>query len=72
MGGSAMKGKPRGVNPARILRPSMRLYFFVILAFAAAAVALRYWYLAMGELGVALLLFLYSKTRAGKGTLSKE
>ncbi len=56
-----MKGKPRGVNPARILRPSMRLYFFVILAFAAAAVALRYWYLAMGELGVALLLFLYSR-----------
>ncbi len=56
-----MKEKPFGAGIARIFRPSMRLYFFVILAFAVAAAVLRYWYLAMGELAVTLLLFLYSR-----------
>ena len=56
-----MKKRIQGIGAARLLRPSMRMYFFVILAFAAAAIVLRYWYLAIGELAVALLLFLYSR-----------
>ena len=56
-----MKNKHIGAALARAFRPSMRMYFFVILIFAAAAIALRYWYLAIGELAVALLLFIYSR-----------
>ena len=56
-----MPEKPVGRVLGRIFRPSMRMYFFVILAFAVAAIVLRYWYLAVGELAVALLLFLYSR-----------
>ena len=39
----------------------MRMYFVVILLFTAAAVALRYWYLAIGELAVVLLLLFYTR-----------
>ena len=56
-----MKEKPFGRVLARVLRPSMRMYYFVILAFAIAAIVLQYWYLALGELAVALLLFLYGE-----------
>ncbi len=56
-----MSGKPRGAGLARLVRPSMRLYFLVILVFTAAAIALRYWYLAIGELAVVLLLLFYTR-----------
>ena len=56
-----MKGKPGGKGIARLVRPSMRLYFLVILVFTAAAIALRYWYLAIGELAVVLLLLFYTR-----------
>ena len=59
-----MNGKHRGAGFARLLRPSMRLYFLVILIFIAAAIALRYWYLAIGELAVALLLLFYTRLRS--------
>ena len=56
-----MKEKPRNGNMPRVLRPSMRLYFIVILLFAAAAVVMRYWILGAAEFLCALILFLYSR-----------
>ena len=56
-----MKGKPRGSGLARLIRPSMRLYFVVILLFTVAALVLRYWYLAIGEAAVVLLLLFYTR-----------
>ena len=56
-----MNGRPRGSGLARLVRPSMRLYFVVILLFTVAALALRYWYLAIGEAAVVLLLFFYTR-----------
>ncbi len=51
-----MKEKPRNGNMPRVLRPSMRLYFIVILLFAAAAVVMRYWILGAAEFLCALIL----------------
>ena len=45
----------------RLFRPSMRLYFTVLVIFALAAMLLRHWELAVIELLVCLLLFLYSR-----------
>lgn len=44
---------------ARLLQPGMALYFLVLLAFAAAALAFQMYYLAIVEAAVALLLFIY-------------
>ena len=55
---------------SRLLRPGMRLYFIVIVLFAAAAALFNY-YLALGYLAVGLILFIYSKlaTRRQKKAL---
>lgn len=42
----------------RLLRPTRGAYFLVMLAFCAAAVVLRHFWLACAELGVTLVLFL--------------
>ena len=42
----------------RFFRPSMRLYFAVLVVFGVAALALRYWELGAAELLAALLLLL--------------
>ena len=56
-----MKEKPWSAGIARMFRPSMRLYFVVILLFIVGAFAMRCWYLAVGELAVALLLLFYTR-----------
>lgn len=45
---------------ARLFRPSMRMYFFVLVLFVAAAVFFRQYLLAGVEAGLLLLLLLYS------------
>ncbi|MBR4703466.1 MAG: DHH family phosphoesterase [Oscillospiraceae bacterium] len=45
----------------RFFRPSMRLYFAVLLLFSLLALVLRHWELAVIELLVCLALFLYSR-----------
>jgi len=45
----------------RFFRPSMRLYFAILVVFGVAALALRYWELGAAELLVAVLLLLYSR-----------
>ena len=54
--------KPHGDSGfLRFFRPSMRLYFAVLVVFALLALLLRHWELAAIELVAALLLFLYSR-----------
>ncbi len=45
----------------RFFRPSMRLYFAILLLFSLLALVLRHWELAAIELLVCLALFLYSR-----------
>ena len=45
----------------RLLRPSMRLYFAIIVLFALAALLLRCWWLALGEILVIALLLIYTR-----------
>ena len=61
-----MENKPRTKPRAdsaflRFFRPSMRLYFTVLVVFAVVALILRYWELGAMELIAALLLLVYSR-----------
>ncbi len=56
------KLKPRSDSAfLRFFRPSMRLYFAVLVIFAVLAMVLRHWELAFIELAVASILLLYSR-----------
>ena len=55
------KSKPQDSALLRFFRPSMRLYFAVLVIFAALAFALRHWELGAIELAVAVLLLIYTR-----------
>ncbi len=44
---------------ARLLQPSMALYFVILLLFSAGALLLRMYYLAAAEFGITVILFIY-------------
>ena len=53
--------KPQDSALLRFFRPSMRLYFAVLVIFAALALILRQWDLGAIELAAAVLLLIYSR-----------
>ena len=50
----------------RLLRPGMGVYFVVLAAFCAAALALRQYWLAVGESAATLLVFLLFTVNRGR------